>query len=288
MGLLFAILSALCSVLLDISRKVLGHRLPAPLIVISANLGSAALCTVLLVLRGGSSWDWTFVIVVVLQAAFNAVAAILVVHALTLSPLALTVPYLSFTPVVITGVAALVLQETPRLQGLIGIGLVVIGAVALHSGDNLNFRALLTAPLREPGSWRMLLVAMIWGTTTPLSKIAVRHSSELLLACCLPTGVAIILAGAWWGGVLKDPKPREPGEHTGLLLCVAALATAGALLFEFLAYRELLVAYVETIRRSGSVLAVIVGAVVFKEGRLSRHLPAAALMVLGVALVLLR
>jgi len=73
-----------------------------------------------------------------------------------------------------------------------------------------------------------------------------------------------------------------------LLLCAAALATAGALLFEFLAYRELLVAYVETIRRSGSVLSVIAGAVIFKEEQLSRRLPAAAIMVLGVALVLLR
>lgn len=288
MGLLFAILSALCSVLLDVLRKVLGQRLPAPLIVISANLGSASLCAALLVLHGGSPWDWTFVAVVVLQAAFNAVAAVLVVRAVTLSPLALTVPYLGFTPVVVTGVAALVLQETPRLQGFIGIGLVVIGAIALHSGNNISFRALLTAPLREPGSWRMLLVAMIWGTTTPLSKIAIQHSSELLLACCLPTAVAVMLAGAWWGGILKDAIPGEPGKHTGLLLCAAALTTAGALLFEFFAYRELLVAYVETIRRSGSVLSVLAGAVVFKEERLSRRLPAAAIMVLGVALVLLR
>ena len=108
------------------------------------------------------------------------------------------------------------------------------------------------------------------------------------LACCLPTAVAVILAGARGGGVLKDAKPKDSGKHTGLLLCAAALATAGALLFEFLAYRELLVAYVETIRRSGSVLSVITGAVVFKEERLSRRLPAAALMVLGVTLVLLR
>jgi drug/metabolite transporter (DMT)-like permease len=243
---------------------------------------------VLLWLHGGSPWDWTFVAVVVLQATFNAVAAVLVVRAVTLSPLALTVPYLGFTPVVITGVAALVLQETPHLQGLLGLGFVVIGAVALHAGNNFSFRALLTAPLREPGSWRMLLVATIWGTTTPLSKIAIRHGSELLLACCLPAAVAILLAGAWWGGVLKDAKPKELGRQTGVLLCAAALATAGALLFEFLAYRELLVAYVETIRRSGSVLSVIAGAVVFKEERLSRRLPAAALMVLGVALVLLR
>jgi len=262
--------------------------LPAALIVISANLGSAALCALLLWLHGGSPWDGTFVAVVVVQAAFNAVAAVLVVRAVTLSSLALTVPYLGFTPVVITGVAALVLHETPPLQGLLGIGFVVVGAVALHSGNGTSFRALLTAPLREPGSWRMLLVAMIWGTTTPLSKIAIRHGSELLLACCLPTAVAALLAGAWWGRGRTEAKTREGSKYTGVLLCAAALATAGALLFEFLAYRELLVAYVETIRRSGSLFSVIAGAMVFKEERLSQRLPAAALMVVGVALVLLR
>jgi len=164
-------------VLLDVLRKVLGQRLPAPLIVISANLGSASLCTVLLWLHGESLWDWTFAAVVVCQAAFNAVAAILVVHVLTFSPLTLTVPYLGFTPIVITGVAALILQEAPHLQGCIGIGLVVIGAIALHSGGNISFRALLTAPLLCHDGY-LLIIRVVFSLSSAVAALLRIRSTQ--------------------------------------------------------------------------------------------------------------
>ena len=67
-------------------------------------------------------------------------ASILYVQAVNLSPLSLTIPYLGFTPVVVTVLAYPLLGEVPALQvrrsGLIGIALVVMGAIALNLAES--------------------------------------------------------------------------------------------------------------------------------------------------------
>lgn len=290
MGLLFALLSTLCFVVLDILRKVLGQYLPAIVIAIGINLGAAVVFGGVLVLSGEPRWDETFVVLASLRAVAHAAASLLFVQAVTLSPLSLTMPYLAFTPVVSAGVAALVLHEEPSLQGLLGIGLVGIGALALHAERDVPWPTLVTAPLYEPGSWRMLLVAAIWGTTSSLDKIAIAHSTEAFLAFWIAVGSAFVLAGAWWIGVVKSTNARATeGQRRQVLLLLsgAAVAAGGAVLFQLFAYRELFVAYVATIKRSGSLLSVVLGAIIFDEDGLSQRLPAAVLMTLGVAVLTL-
>ena len=75
--------------------------------------------------------------------------------------------------------------------------------------------------------------------------------------------------------------------ETATVSAVSAATAAGAVLFQFYAYRHLLVAYVETIKRSGILPSVVIGALYFGEGGLSRRLPAAAAMTLGVSLIVL-
>lgn len=290
MGLLFALLSTLCFVVLDLLRKVLSQRLPAVVIAIGINLGAGGVFGVVLVLSGGSRWDEIFVALASLRALAHAAASLLFVQAVSLSPLSLTMPYLAFTPVVATGVAAVVLREVPNLQGLIGIGLVGSGALALHAGREASWRTLITAPLYEPGSWRMLQVAAIWGTTSSLDKIAIGHGSEALLAFWIAVGSALVLAAARWTGMVEGRsawKTDHKRQQTLLLLCGAAAAAGGAVLFQLFAYRELFVAYVATIKRSGSLLSVVIGAVIFDEDGLSQRLPAAVLMTLGVVVLTL-
>ena len=290
MGFLFAGLCALCFVALDVLRKILGARLHAALVAIGVNLGAASVFAVVLALSGKTGCDATFLLVASVEAAGHAVASLLYVRAVTLSPLSLTVPYLGFTPVTSMAVAAAVLGEAPNARGLAGIGLVAVGALTLHLERGARVRDLVAAPLREPGSWRMLAVACIWGSTTSLDKIAIAHGSEALLALWLAVGSSGLLACAWFTGLLAGlgaANVRPQGPRTDLLLATAAAAAAGAVLFQFYAYRHLLVAYVETIKRSGILPSVVIGALYFGEGGLSRRLPAAAAMTLGVSLIVL-
>jgi uncharacterized membrane protein len=242
---------------------------------------------------GIEDWDFTFLVVAGVEAVTFTIASLLYVRAVTLSPLSLTIPYLGFTPVVSAAVALGVLREIPSSTGLIGILLVVIGAVALHTGENETVRSLLSAPFREPGSWRMLLVAIIWGTTTSLDKIAIRHGSEALLAFTLTAVSSVILVGwkvlnPWVGLASAGSTTRWSNRKTLLLLLVSALVAGLAVLCQFFAYRELLVAYVETIKRAGGLLSVLIGVTIFREVGWKNRLPAATLMVVGIVLILLR
>ena len=286
MGLALAVICSLSFVALDVLRKLLGERLPTIQIVIGINVGSAGVFMGVLMITGIKQWDGTFLGVAAIELVAYIAASILYVQAVTLSPLSLTIPYLGFTPVVVTALSYPLLGEVPALQGLIGIALVVMGAVALNLEESNHLADLLSAPFREPGSWRMLVVATIWGIMAPLDKIAIAHGSEALLAFSLSGGSALVLIAAWLCGLLRKTTPVKKEGPTTLLLA-AALVAGVAVLAQFFAYRELLVAYVETIKRAGSLVSLTIGALAFGESGFSGRLPAAALIVLGIFLVTL-
>ncbi len=287
MGLALAIICSLSFAALDVLRKLLGERLPTIQIVIGINVGAAGVFMGVLMVTGIKQWDGTFLGVAAIELVAYIAASILYVQAVTLSPLSLTIPYLGFTPVVVTALAYPLLGEVPTLQGLIGIALVVMGAVALNLEESHHLADLLSAPFREPGSWRMLVVAIIWGIMAPLDKIAIAHGSEGLLAFSLAGGSALVLIAAWLCGLLKKTTHVKKEGPTTLLLLAAALLAGLAVLAQFFAYRELLVAYVETIKRAGSLVSVTIGGLAFGESGFSGRLPAAALIVLGIILMTL-
>ncbi len=289
MGLLFASLSSLFYVALDVLRKLLGQKMAAVPVAIGLNLGALPVYIGALAATGPNTWDGTFAAVASLLAGTQAVASLLYVEAVTLSPLSLTVPYLSLTPVVSALVALVMVNEVPHLLGAVGIVLVAGGTLALQADDHTQFRTLVFAPFSEPGSWRMLIVAVLWGITTPLNKIAIAHGSEALLAGWIAVGSTALL-GVWWGfGMAGRLQAQEPFSlQTASLLALAALLVAGAVLCQFFAYREMLVAYVETIKRFGSLLTVLIGTLAFGEEGLARRLPAAAVMAVGVVCLVWR
>lgn len=284
MGLFFAGLSSLLYVVLDVLRKLLGEQLAAPLIALALNVGALPVYVGALLLTEPGRVDGTFVLVATLLAGTQAFASLLYIQAVTLSPFSLTVPYLSFTPVVSAVVALVLLHEAPHMIGLVGIALVAGGAAILQAAGQAQLRRLLFAPLSEPGSWRMLVVAVLWGVTSPLNKIAIAHGSEALLACWIAAGSALFL-GLWWKLFHRSRNIATSASFslsTLALLTLAAFVVGGAVLCQFFAYREALVAYVETIKRFGSLLTVLIGAVAFGEKGLAQRLPAATMMTFGV------
>ena len=94
-------------------------------------------------------------------------------------PLALTLPYLAFTPVLVAASGWLVLGETVSATGLLGILLVVAGSWLLNFDhrERLTLRALiapLTAIVVNPGSRLMLVTAAIYSITSVGGKAAMQ------------------------------------------------------------------------------------------------------------------
>src|SRR5215831_12759855 len=116
-------------VALDVLRKLLGRKMAAVPLAMGLNMGALPVFIGALVAAGPNTWDGTFAAVATLLAGTQAVASLLYVQAVTLSPLSLTVPYLSLTPVVSALVALVMVNEVPHLLGAVGIVLVTGGTL---------------------------------------------------------------------------------------------------------------------------------------------------------------
>jgi len=288
MGLFFAVLASVSFVALDVLRKILGSRISASKVVIGINLGSAPIFAVFLFLNGGWEFDAVFLFIGIFEAIAFAITSVLYVQAVSLSPLSLTIPYLSLTPVISLLVAIFTIGEIPTPKGLLGVSLVVVGAFALHLGKGCDLKTLIRAPFKEPGSWRMILVASVWGFTTSLDKIAIQHGSEALLGLFLTLGSALILIclRSHPLGLVKGETSSTDKIYQQPLLYLAALAAGIAVLAQFYAYRHFLVAYVESVKRAGGLLSVLLGILFFGEEGFVYRIPAAIIILTGAILVL--
>ena len=216
-------------------------------------------------------------------------AEVLYVLAIRDSPLALTLPYLAFTPVLVTVSGYLLLGETVSAQGLAGILLVVVGAYVLNLEQaRLRTPATWIAPLaaivRERGSRYMLGVAVIYGVTSVLGKGAMQYvlgpgSSALYFAL---VGVATLLVFALWQPASLQTLLQPPPAH----LLVASLMAAMTLT-HFMALALVETAYMISVKRVSILFGILLGAMFFAERHLARNLLAGAMMVSGVALIAL-
>lgn len=223
-----------------------------------------------------------------LSVLLNVVANVLFVTAIKVSPLSLTIPLLSFTPVFTTVLAVPMLGEVPGGWEVVGIVLVVVGALGLHMapGRGPNPIEMARAFVRERGSVMMAGVALLWSVTPPLDKLAITRSSPAFHGLVLSVGVAVglgaILAARGGLGQLRT-LGRRP-----VLFGLAVVASAGALALQLLAIQMVFVSLVETVKRGlGNAGAAAAGAWILREAVGVWQWAAVALMGAGVALILL-
>jgi drug/metabolite transporter (DMT)-like permease len=216
-------------------------------------------------------------------------AMLLYMRAIRDHPLSLTLPYLAFTPVLVIAVAWVLLGERVSPHGAAGIGLVVAGAWLLN-GARVRARSWRSwvdpfrAPFREPGSRMMLGVAAIYAVTATLGKGAMAHLAPQHFGAFYfaVLGLAVLILFAL-------PRPRMLRKLAGRPLPVLAVGVLMGLMAytHFHALQQVEVAYMIAVKRTSLLFGILYGALLFREPDLARRLPAGALMVAGVALILL-
>lgn len=218
---------------------------------------------------------------------FEILAMWLYMRAISTSPLASTLPYLAFTPVFAALTGWLMLGETVSARGLAGITLVVAGAWLLNIDSAAprparRWHRLLHSIAREPGSRTMLLVSALYGLTSVMGKGALRHIDPLSFGPLYFVLLGVISA------VVFSPGGRRPmralQRHPAASLAVG-VAMAAMIVTHFLAVSRVEVAYMITVKRTSLLFGILYGALWFNEPRLGANLAAGALMVAGVALV---
>ncbi len=288
-GLLYALGSALCWAGLDVARKGLAERTEAAVpVVIGLMLAQAPVFAVWAFVAGGAFPDpVAYALPGGGALVLNVLANVAFVRAVQLSPLSLTVPLLSLTPV-FTGLLAIpLLGEWPAARQWVGIAVVVVGAFALHASRHTRSAAdLFRALLREKGSALMAAVALFWSLTGPLDKRALEHASIPAHALVQTGGVGLVLLLYLLlrGRLSRLRRLGGSLPHLG----GASLLAIGAVTLQLHAFQLMLVALVETLKRAvGIAASVLFGRALFGEAVTAPKLVAIALMAAGTVLLTL-
>jgi len=212
------------------------------------------------------------------------IAILLYMKALQISPLSLTVPFLSLTPAFTIFTSFLILGELPNPSGLIGICFIVAGAFALNI--HLLKRGALQ-PLRqilsERGSLLMVVVAFIYSITSVLGKAAIRHSSPAFMGICYIPLISLALLPLALRKGMGGAQLKSGGQWFFLIgACQALMA-----LCHFKGISMILVSYMISVKRLSLLFGVAFGGIFFHEEHIRQRLAGSLLMLAGVVLIVI-
>lgn len=221
----------------------------------------------------------------IISLPINGIAFWLHLRAIQVSPLSLTLPYLSFTPVFMILTGALVLDEMPNVWGIFGIAIICAGGYILNLAPHKHsFLAPLKAVLQEKGSWLMLIVAFAYSLGAVFGKQAIMHSSPLFFATSFFTVLNILLLTIFrvCGKIRLQTfgARRQKGIIAGLFFFAHILLHAFAISLTK-------AAYMISVKRLSVIIGLIYGGVVFKEKNLTVRSIGTLLMVGGAVIITL-
>ena len=271
---------------LDASRKTLVRELrPMPLLVL-LTIGQLPLFLAWAATQPVWIVSTDYVLPGLASVVLNILANLLFLRALQVSPLSLTIPLLSFVPVFATIAANPVLGQLPSVQQLVGIGVVVAGALTLNAGEapKKGIVGLARALLKEPGSLPMLGTALAWSLTIVVDKIATDHASPAAHGAVLNFGIGGF--GLVWLASRRELKRLAPVKKTWKVWLMSIVFGSIGLGGQLVALQHVFVALVESLKRAiGLASSVIVGRLVFKEPITGWKLASVLLMAAGTTAI---
>lgn len=281
LGILLSLLSGLAWAGLDSQRKALGTKIGSlPLLVVLA-LGQAPVFLAWALATHARATPG-YVLPALGSLAINVAANLLFLRAVQLSALSKTVPFLAFTPVFAALNALVLLGELPSTLAWFGIGCVGAGGVLLALAPG---HTLLEALRKDPGAWRMLLVALLWSVSSSLDKLALRHATVPLHAAVQTGGVGLVAVSAL--AFRRRLGELRPVAHELRRVALTLAFAFTALAIQFVALRLVFVGLMEASKRAvGTVMALVLGRLLFDEPITRRKALAAFAIVVGTFLLL--
>lgn len=282
---IYSLISAFCYATCDaLSKKAMEKE--NQYIIAWVRLGySIPFLIPILFLGGIPKLDPIFWLILLILLPFEITAYLLYIRAIKISPLSLTIPFLSLTPVFLVFVSFFILGELPDISGIIGIILVVIGGYTLNL--HLSKKGILEplkAILREKGSVYMIIVSFIFSITTTLGKLAILHSDPIFFGSFYFIILGIIFTPI---AIIKSKEKLVTFLKTSKNYFLIGFFFAVMAIFHCLAIQLVEVAYMISIKRSSLIFSVIYGKLIFKEENFKERLPATLLMIAGMVLITL-
>lgn len=282
--MILSILTALAVAVRDVSAKY--FRDLGPMEIAAAELfWSLPILAACLFFVPIPALDATFWWIFALSLPINWLAYGLYLYAIKLSPISLTVPFLSFTPVFMILTGFLILGESVNLWGGIGTVTIVCGSYVLFSREaRTGWQAPFKAFLTEKGSRLMLFTALIYSVAAVLGKKAIQHSSPLFfmyfffLVFNVTFLLGLHLTGKTTWTQLRSMRNR--GIWLGSLL-VVHVGCHG------LAISLVTAAYMIAVKRSSILFAVLLSWLLLKEENIASRSLGSIMMFAGLLLIML-
>lgn len=229
--------------------------------------------------------DAWFAVGVLGSACLNAAAHLANTRALKLADASLITPLLTFSPVFTLLISAIFLGEFPTAQGILGVGLVLVGAYWLNRPPGAGWLAPFKSLALTPGMALVMLAGLLWAITPLFEKTAILHTnpeSPRLTAFVVNLLLALLLTPL--ALARGRPASSKLALHRREWL-IAGLIAGSAPVLGYTAFSLGLVGYVTTLFKLSVLLTAIWGAVFFKERGLAQRLPGSVLMVAGTILM---
>ncbi|NOY38718.1 MAG: EamA family transporter [Nitrospirae bacterium] len=229
--------------------------------------------------------DRTFYLSFFCALPLEILALILYIKALRISPMSLTLPFLSLTPIFLIVFSRVIVGESVSLKGAVGIILIATGGYSLNiTSVRKGFFAPIKAIARERGSVYMIIVAMIYSITSSLGKLAIEHSSPLFFGATYFIVVTVCFTPLVYINFNKHPVGRVLRRQIGSVI-LPGLFYSAMIVSHMLAMSLARVAYMIAIKRSSLLIGSIYGFIFFREGNIRERLFGAALMFTGFVLI---
>ena len=229
--------------------------------------------------------DWLFAIGVLGSAGLNVIAHLASTRALKLADVSLVTPLLIFSPVFTVLISAVFLGEIPSMQGLLGVGLILLGAYWLNHDPATGWFAPIKSLDFTPAIVLVLLAGFLWAITPLFEKTAILHTnpeSPRFAAFAVDALLVIVLTPA----VIARGRPsigklflhRREFFLAGLIAGIAPVLGYTAFSLGF-------VGYVTTLFKLSTLMTMLWSFLFLKERGLAQRLPASLVMVIGVILI---
>lgn len=210
-------------------------------------------------------------------------ALLLYTKAIKSSPLGLTLPFLSLTPLFLLFIPYVMLGESVSIIGAFGIGLIAIGGYVLNISEvKHGLMGPIRAITREKGSLYMILVALIYSLTATFGKIMINATSPFMFV-----GLFFILSAICFSPVALHKSRYDRVK----MISVLKVTFLPSLFFSMMMVTHVWglyltqVAYMISVKRISLLMGVIYGYYLFREKNIHERFLGAGLMLCGFILI---
>jgi drug/metabolite transporter (DMT)-like permease len=227
-----------------------------------------------------------FWLVLVFLIPVDVLAFVLYLQAIRQSPLSLTLPFLSLTPVFAIFTSRLILGEKIGGVGLAGIGLIVLGSYLLNIKEiRRGWGAPFAAIGKEAGCWLMIAVAFLYGLSIVLGKEMILLSEPAFMALVYPLVLFFCLMPMVIYRVRKKICRFDLKFDRFLLYFLTSFLFAVIVVGHFKSVTLTFAAYAISVKRTSILVGSVLGFLFFKEKQVLPRILGIGLMLAGVFVV---